>query len=140
MIDSYSVGNGPNQISLQVTVGSTATCHTAVFKKSAAGIKTRIADSVPANNGSVNVNLGPPVSLSGSEITIQTMADLSALPAGIIANVKADPTTLPTYVAISYEIDGGADNYQKFNYSNTDVVISSDGSLAVVTKNINMTP
>ncbi len=141
MPDSYNVGTDPGQISLQVTLGSAATCHTTVIQKTQAGVKTTLADSIAGSNGSLpSTPIGPAASLNGSEIIIQTLAQLGALPAAVIADVVTDLSSLLNYVDITYSVNGGTNGLQTYSYDVTDCVASTDGTVAVITKSINAIP
>jgi hypothetical protein len=133
MSNTYQIGISTTQISLKVDVGTAATCHSAIFIKATTASQTKIMDSVASDNGAIPVTyLGAAKAINGDMVAIQSIADFSALPATVAAEIAADNTTLLKYLPITYTFDGGTAGELAITYNPADCVVSTSGTLVSV--------
>jgi hypothetical protein len=138
---TYNVGADNSSIGFEVRVGSAATCFTGAYQFLAGGQKVLKGESLKADNGAIKTKpLGNGSDLKNSKLSVQTIADLSALPADVIAAIKSDPHALKVNLKIEYFFNGGTAGQQIFDYDYDDYMISSNGKIAVVTKHILLVP
>jgi len=136
---TYNLGTDTNAITFEIRTGTGATCFTGAWQVLTGGQRVSKGESPkPANGGIKKKALGTGADLKNSKIAVQTIADFSALPANIIAAIKSDPHALKTNLKIEYIFDGGLSGTQNFDYDYDDYMISADGKIVVVTKNIQL--
>ncbi len=133
----YYVGNTSGQISISVNTGTAATSYTIANQLLAGGQKVFKAESDKNANGVImTTDIGTGVDLESSELVIQTIADFSALPADVINVINNDSHALKANLMIEYKFSGGTTGVQKYDWDYDDYIISSNGTIAVVTKKI----
>ena len=134
---NYSVGLDPNNINLKVKTGTASTCYSIAFQRLVGGQKIDKAESTATNNGAIaNTTIGLASNLKNSKLIIQTMADFSVLPPEVREAIKSDPHALKINLLIEYAFSGGFSGDQTFDYDYDDYIISTDGSLVTIVKEV----
>lgn len=133
---NYSVGLGTNNISLQVKVGSLATCYTKAILKLSGGQKIPKGESPQNTNGNVDkTGIGLASNLLSNELTVSTIADFGALPPEQIQSILGDAHTLKVNLKVEYVFDGGFSGIQIFDYDYDDFTIIGSTQV-IITKEI----
>jgi hypothetical protein len=135
---NYSVGNN-NPISIEIRTGAAASCSSVIYQVFSSGERRLIAQSTVQSNGAITrVVVGQSSDVTGTSLAIQTIADFRALPDDAIKAITTDRHALKQNLMIEYDLDGGTTGDQVFDWDYDDYVSSTDGLIAVVTKNINL--
>lgn len=135
----YNVGIDSNTVTIQVAVGTAATCYTCVNQCLADGQEIRKAESTATSNGAIDKKpVDTAATLKGTSLLVQTTVDFSAMPDDVIQTIQQDHQAVKTYLTITYTIDGGFDGQQVCHYDDDDFVVATDGKMVMVTKQFDL--
>jgi hypothetical protein len=123
----YMLGEDTNQISLEVTVGTTVIASTVVAHHRSDNEKTVIAQSNVDSGNISNRVIGSAAQLRDSELVIVTLLNIDN-PNNIEAIVNR--------LATSYRIAGGFSGTQTYSHDPDDIIVNATNTIVVVSKDI----
>jgi len=133
MTNTYYLGNLPNDINLQVSIGAQGEIYTEADNEPPGGGSKEIADSSANTNGTLPLSsIGKSNTLNGCKIEIGSIIDLSDLPPSVWSAVFDN-------LSASYIFSGGTHGDVVFGCDDDDKRKSQDGSIITISKTIQLT-
>jgi hypothetical protein len=126
----YILGEDSNQITLEVTIGTTAIASTVVARHRSGGEKTVIARSDVDSGNIGNTAIGSAAALRDSVLVIVTVLNIT------------DPTHIDSMLhglVTRYKIAGGFSGMQTYDHDTDDITINASNTIVVVSKAIKFT-